>query len=159
MVCVQINLMLRYLVPSFLILLLTACSTTHTDASPSPRESSSGEAYASGERLDSVTQSLLAYAASDFRAHSPAVAQVRNVRVGHVLTAKGQKQYLVCGEFLPAHSEGQGEWTTFATIKTHPYEQWLGAQAESWCRNSKVNWEKNEGDLSSALRSRLDSLK
>jgi hypothetical protein len=97
----------------------------------------------------------LGYAASDFRAHSPAVAQVRNVRVGHVLTAKGQKQYLVCGEFL----EGKGEWTTFATIKTNPYEQWLGGHAESWCRNAKVNWETNEGDLSSALRSRLNALK
>ena len=150
---------LRYLVPSFLFLLLTACSTTHPAASPSPRESSSGQAYASGERLDSVTQTLLGYAASDFRAHSAAVAQVRNVRVGHVLTAKGQKQHLLCGEFLPAHSEGEREWTTFATIETDPYEQWLGGQAESWCKHSKVNWEKNVGDLSSALRSRLDSLK
>jgi hypothetical protein len=151
--------MLRHLVPSFLFLLLTACSTTHPNASPSPRESSSGQAYASGERLDSVTQRLLGYAASDFRAHS-AVAQVRNVRLGHVLTAKGQKQHLVCGEFLPAHSEGgQREWTTFATIETHPYEQWLGGQAESWCKHSKVNWEKNVGDLSAALRSRLGSLK
>ena len=150
--------MFRYLVPSFLFLLLTACSTTLPDASPSPRESSSGQNH-SGERLDSVTQMLLGYAASDFRAHSAAVAQVRNVRVGHVLTAKGQKQHLMCGEFLSAHSEGQREWTTFATIKTDPYEQWLGGQAESWCKHSKVNWEKNVGDLSSALRSRLDSLK
>ena len=153
--------MLHYIVTSLLALLLTACSTTPSDPSPSSRESISRQASASGEHLESVTQSLLGYAASDFRAHSPAVAQVRNVRVGHVLTAKGQKQYLVCGEFLPAHSEGQGEWTTFATIKTDPYEQWLGGQAESWCQNSKVkvNWEKNGGDLSSALRSRLDSLK
>lgn len=151
--------MLRYLLPSFLFLLLTACSTTHPGASP--REPSSRQAYASGERLDSVTQTLLGYAASDFRAHSGAVAQVRNVRVGYVLTAKGQKQHLVCGEFLPAHSDGapKAEWTTFATIETHSYEQWLGGQAESWCKHSKVNWKKNVGDLSSALRSRLDSLK
>jgi len=151
--------MLRYIVTSFLAVLLTACSTTPSNPSPSSRESISGQASASGEQLDSVTQTLLGYAASDFRAHSLPVAQVRNVRVGHVLTAKGQKQHLVCGEFLPVQSEGQREWTTFATIETHPYEQWLGGQAESWCKHSKVSWEKNVGDLSSALRSRLDSLK
>ena len=150
--------MLRYIVTSSLALLLTACSTTSSDASASSRASRSGQASASGEQLDSVIQSLLGYAASDFGAHSP-VAQVRNVRVGYVLTAKGEKQYLLCGEFVPAHSERQGDWTTFATIKTDPYEQWLGGQAESWCKHAKVKWEENAGDLSPALRSRLASLK
>jgi hypothetical protein len=151
--------MLRYIVTSSVVLLLTSCSTTPSDAGTSSRESTSGQASTSGEQLDSVTQSLLGYAASDFGAHSPVVAQVRNVRVGHVLTARGEKQYLLCGEFVPAHSERKGEWTTFATIKTDPYEQWLGGQAESWCKNAKVKWKENGRDLSSALRTRLDALK
>lgn len=151
--------MLRYIVTSFLALLLTGCSSTPSDPGTSSQETTTGQASASGKQLDSVTQSLLGYAASDFGAHPPAVAQVRNVRVGYVVTAQGKKQYLLCGEFVPAHSERKGEWTTFATIKTDPYEQWLGGLAESWCRNPKVNWEKSEGDLSSALQSRLDSLK
>src|SRR3954452_19347226 len=121
--------MLRYILTWFLALLLTACSTTPSDLSTSSRELTSGQASASGEQLDSVTQSLLQFAASDFGAHSPAIAHVRNVRVGHVLTARGQKQYLLCGEFVPAKSERKGEWTPFATIKTDPYEQWLGGQA------------------------------
>lgn len=151
--------MLRYIVTSLLALLLASCSTTPSDPGTSSQESTAGQSSASGEELDSVTQSLLGYAASDFGAHSPAVAQIRNVRVGYVMTAQGKKQYLLCGEFVPAASEREGEWTTFATIKTDPYEQWLGGQAESWCRHAKVNWEESKGDLSSALRSRLDSLK
>ena len=151
--------MLRYIVTSFLALLLTGCSTTPIDTRTSSQESTAGQASASREELDSVTQSLLGYAASDFGAHGPAVAQLRNVRVGYVVTAQGKKQYLLCGEFVPAHSEQKGEWTTFATIKTDPYEQWLGGQAESWCRNPKVYWEKSEGDLSATLQSRLDSPK
>jgi hypothetical protein len=64
--------------------LLTAFTTTPSDPSASSRESTSPQASASGEQMDWITQSLLGYAASDFRAHSPSVAQVRNARVGHV---------------------------------------------------------------------------
>ena len=150
--------MLRYIVTSLLALLLIACSTPRSGSGSSSREPISPQASASGEQVNSVTQALLGYAATDFRGHSPVVDRVRNVHVGHVLNAKGQKQYLLCGEFVPVQREPKDEWITFATIETDPYEQWLGAQAETWCKNVKVNWDEKRRDLSSDLQSRLGSL-
>ena len=108
---------------------------------------------------DSVIQFLLTAAATDFHTHRPPdPVRFRDVRIGHVITPSGEKQYMLCGQFLPAQKEGKAEWTPFATIKTSGYEQWLGAQATGFCRNSSVIWDK-EDDLSSALQSRLDSLR
>jgi hypothetical protein len=69
----------------------------------------------------------------------------------------GTKQYMLCGEFLAAQDKGKPEWTPFVTIKTSVYEQWLGGQAASLCRRSTITWHK-EGNLSSSLQSRFDSL-
>jgi hypothetical protein len=74
------------------------------------------------------------------------------------MTPSGEEQYMLCGQFLPAEEEGKAEWTPFATIKTSGYEQWIGAQAVGFCQGSSVIWDK-EGDLSSSLQSRLDSLR
>ena len=150
--------LLRYLVASLVTLLFAACSTT-----PAPRgqlqPASPGQVAASEEQLDSVIQLLLADAASDFHSHrSPSVAYVRGVRIGHVRSADGAKQYMLCGEFLPAQREGKVEWTPFATIKTSGYEQWLGAQAANLCQRSTVIWD-SERDLSSSLQIRLDSMR
>jgi len=145
---------LRYLVASLVTLLLAACSTT-----PAPRGqlqlASPGQVSASDGQLDSLIQLLLAEAASDFHSHT-SVAHVRNVRIGHVTTADGAKQYRLCGEFLPAQREGKVEWTPFTTIKTSGYEHWLGAQAANLCQ--PVIWD-SEGDLSSPLQTRLDSMR
>jgi hypothetical protein len=65
---------------------------------------------------------------------------------------------MLCGEFLPGQREGKVEWTPFATIKTSGYEQWLGAQAANLCQRSTVIWD-SEGDLSSSLQTRLDSMR
>jgi hypothetical protein len=147
---------LRYLVAPLVTLLFAACSTT-----PAPRgqlqPASPGQVSTSDGQLDSVIQYLLAEAASDFHSHRPpSVAHVRNVRIGHVTTADGAKQYMLCGEFLPAQGEGKVEWTPFVTIKTSGYEQWLGVQAADLCQRSIVVWD-SEGDLSSLLQTRLDS--
>ena len=149
--------LLRYLVASLITLLFTACSTT-----PAPRgqvqPASPAQVSASDGQLDSIIQYLLAEAASDFRSHRPpSVARVRNVRIGHVPSADGAKQYMLCGEFLPGQGEGKVEWTPFATIKTSGYEQWLGAQAANRCQRSTVIWD-SERDLSSSLQTRLDSM-
>lgn len=150
--------LLRYLVASLATLLFAACSTT-----PAPRgqlqPASPGQVSASDGQLDSLIQHLLAEAASDFHSHRPpSVAHVRNVRIGHVTTADGAKQYMLCGEFLPAQREGKVEWTPFVTIKTSGYEQWLGAQAANLCQRSTVIWD-SEGDLSSSFQTRLDSMR
>ncbi len=100
---------------------------------------------------------LLTAAANDFHAHRP-VERFRDVRFGHNITPEGEKQYLLCGEFLPKQPEGKAQWTPFATIKMSDYEQWNGVQAANFCQRSKVVWD-NAEDLSSSLQNRLDSLR
>jgi hypothetical protein len=70
------------------------------------------------------------------------------------VTAALEKQYMMCGQF---HEPRSVVWTPFATIKTSGYEQWIGAQAARFCQGSSVRWD-TVGDLSSSLKSRLDSL-
>jgi len=65
---------------------------------------------------------------------------------------------MLCGQILVAVEGSKTVWTPFATIKTSDYEQWIGNQAAGFCQGSSVTWDK-VGDLSSALRSRLDSLR
>jgi hypothetical protein len=100
---------------------------------------------------------LLASAATEFHTHRPPdPARFRDVRSGYKLTPEGERQYLVCGEFLPAGEGGAAEWVPFATIKTSGYEQWVGGPAVGLCTRPATTWD--EGDLSSPLQSRLDSL-
>jgi hypothetical protein len=140
------------------MILFAACSTTSAPRGQS-QPASPGQASGSNGQLDSLIQLLLAHAASDFHSHRPpTVAHVRNVRIGHVMTADGAKHYMLCGEFLPAQREGKVEWTPFATIKTSGYEQWLGAQAANFCQRSTFIRD-NAEDLSSSLQTRLDSMR
>ena len=108
--------------------------------------------------IDPVVQFLLTAAATDFHTNvrSDSV-RFRDVRLGHVMTPRGPERYMLCGQFLATHEGGKAEWTLFVTIKTSGYEQWNGVQAAGFCQGSSVIWDK-EGDLSSALQSRLDSL-
>ena len=69
----------------------------------------------------------------------------------------GARQYRLCGEFLPAEGGGEAQWTSFATIKTSGYEQYVGGQSASFCAGPTMTWD--EGDLSAALQSRLDALR
>lgn len=65
---------------------------------------------------------------------------------------------MLCGQFLGARDGGSVVWTPFATIKTSGYEQWIGGQATRFCQDSSVTWD-TVGDLSSSLKSGLDSLR
>ena len=101
---------------------------------------------------------LIDAAAKDFHAHRPPdPASFRNVRFGAIARADGAEQHLLCGEFLPTRSDGSGEWSAFATIRTSGYEQWLGAQAATWCERDDVQWAKS--DWSEALRLKLEALR
>jgi hypothetical protein len=106
-----------------------------------------------------VVQFLLTAAATDFHSHRPPdPVRFRDVRIGHVVAPSGEKQYRLCGQFLPAQQAGKAQWTPFATIKTSDYEQYIGAQAAGFRQESSVLWD-NDDDLSSSLQSRLDSLR
>jgi len=109
--------------------------------------------------LDSIKQFLLTAAATDFRNHRPPdPARFRDVRLGHLTSPSGERQYRLCGQLLPAHGGDEAEWTPFATIQTSYYEQWIGGQATRFCQGPTVEWDE-VGDLSSALQNRLDSLR
>ena len=66
--------------------------------------------------------------------------------------------YVLCGQFLTVKEGTPHGWTPFATIKTSPYEQWIGAQAAGFCQSPPVTWD-TVGDLSSALQTRFDSFR
>jgi hypothetical protein len=108
--------------------------------------------------MSPVVEFLLTSAATDFHTQRPPrPVRFRNVRSGYVITSDGTRQYRLCGEYLPADEEGKAHWTPFVTIKTSPYEQWLGDQAVGFCKRDSMVWE--TGDLSSRLQSRLGSLR
>src|SRR5262245_53167457 len=55
-----------------------------------------------------VVQFLLTSAATDFHSHRRLdPVRFRDVRIGHVMTASGEKQYRLCGQFLPAREAGK----------------------------------------------------
>lgn len=130
----------------FAAFVLTACSkapVTRSDSQPvSP----------------AVVEFLLASAATDFHTHRPPdPVRFREVHVGQVKTTGGEVQYMLCGRFLSAQEPDNAEGTPFVTIKTSGYEQYIGAQgAASYCERPSVIWDK--GELSTSLKSRLDSL-
>ena len=124
-------------------------------ASPAPVNTSQAQRAPIGPPV----QFLLSAAANDFHAHRPPYpTRFRDVRVGHIVTPDGTKQYMLCGQFLPEQGKGKKEWTPFVTIKTSDYEQWLGVQAASFCEQSSIIWE-DQKDLSTSLQSQLDSLR
>ena len=152
---------MRYLVVLFATFVLVACNTTPVNRSQSQAASPGQILPSEGQKIsiDPPVQFLLEAAATDFHTHRPPYpSRFRHVRIGHFATPDGAKQYMLCGEFLPAQDKGKAEWTPFTTIKTSGYEQWIGAQATVFCRGSSVIWD-TVGDLSSSLQSRLDSLR
>ena len=127
---------------------LVACSTTPADRGLSDPQNTSAEP---------AIEFLLTSAATDFHTHKPPhPTRFRDVRSGYLMTA-GTRQYRLCGEFLATQASGKAEWVPFVTIKTSGYEQWLGAQASSFCKGPSITW--NKQDLSSSLKSRLDALR
>jgi len=152
---------MRYHAFLFATLVLAACSTAPVTRNQSQADSPTQGVIPESQKasMDSVVQFLLTSSAADFHTHGPSpILHFRDVRIGHVMTSSGEKQYMLCGQFLPARDGGKAEWIPFATIKTSGYEQWIGAQALTFCQGSSVIWDK-VGDLSSLLQSRLDSLR
>lgn len=152
---------MRHLAVLLAISLLVACSTSPATRSPSqaerPAEVLTPELQEAS--IDSPVQFLLAVAATDFHAmRAPPPARFRDVHIGYIMDTNGAKQYMLCGQFLPAQGGDEIEWTPFTTIKTEGYEQWLGAQAAGLCQRPSIVWDK-ELDLSSSLERKLDSLK
>jgi hypothetical protein len=152
---------MRYLAALVVTIVLACCSTAPVTRSASGAASPARVLAPESQNasLDSVIQYLLTSAAADFHAHRPPEpVGFRDVRIGHIMTDSGERQYVLCGEFLPRQEGGKAQWTSFVTTKTSVYEQWLGAQAKAFLQTTSVEWDR-VNDLSSALLSRLDSLR
>ena len=102
---------------------------------------------------------LLSSAAADFHKNmQPVPEHFRDVRLGHFKTESGEEQYVLCGEYLPKQEKGKAKWTAFATVRTSDYEQWIGAQSQSFCKHPGTRWE-GSLDLSPSLKVRLEALR
>jgi len=136
--------------PSFLLTLaagLLGLAGTVAQAGEAPDRSSASPDPA-------AVEFLLAASAKDFALpDSPHPANIRKARVGHLRASADKALYLLCGEFLPAGQKGAAEWTPFATIKTGDYEQWLGGQAVSLCKQRQIKW--YGGDHAAVLMRRI----
>jgi len=121
-----------------------------------PSPGSSGRTEPRATPADAPVEFLVTTAASDFHKHqSPRPSRFREVRVAYVVAPDGTTTYMLYGEFLPASDDGAAAWTPFLTIKTDPYEQWIGAQAKGYCEQPSIMW--LDGDYSSLMQSRFDS--
>src|SRR5215475_8308387 len=102
---------MRHLVVLFITLVLAACSTAPVKRGESQASSTQGPApelqTAPGE---SLVEFLLTAAATDFHTHRPFPGGFRDVRIGHAITSSGEKQYMLCGQFLPMKDGGKAEW-------------------------------------------------
>lgn len=149
---------------SFLILVavlaLAGCSTTADTQTDIQTAKSTQSSLTTLQKpaVATAMEFLLTSAATDFHAHPPVEAiLLHNVRLGHVLLSDGAEQYMLCGELSSAKNSSNAERTSFATIKTSGYEQWIGAQAVGLCKRDSIIWDSNS-DLSSLLQSRVDSI-
>lgn len=150
---------MRLLAALFAAALLAGCGESaeradaRLDAGPPPPPTAVQDSSAARE-----VEFLLASSAADFQAHRPPTpVDFREVRLGHLTTSSSEAQYLLCGEFLPAEGGDAAAWMRFATIRTAPYEQLLGGQADGVCGGGEVRWV-GEADHAAALQERYDAL-
>ncbi len=108
--------------------------------------------------LDSIVIFLLDMSAKDFYENQPPLPiRFRNVEVRGLIGENKENNFMICGQFLTQKNKSNDKWTSFATIKTDPYEQWIGSNALTYCQDSKVIVYKKY-DLSLSLKNRIDSL-
>ena len=110
------------------------------------------------DSLDKMVQRIIDICANDFYKHQrPVPAEFRNVKIKLIRKSNGTELYILCGEFLMHDKQNKNEWAPFATIKNSNYEQYIGANAATFCQDSK-EIPSSKRDLSAALKSKLDSL-
>lgn len=142
-------------------LVLISCNSTSDNRNINSSQSSPDSSRFSEKQntsIDSVVHFLLDASAKDFHDNQPPIpVSFRNVQVRNLIGPNAENHYMICGQFLAQDKQSKDEWTSFATIKTSGYEQWIGTQSLGYCQDSRsISYKIN--DLSSALKSRVDSL-
>jgi hypothetical protein len=145
---------MRFLPTLVISLVLVACS-----AAPVARSTPQLQAAARTPHAEF----LLTQSATDFRTHNTSdQIHFQNVRVGHVLSASGEAEYILCGQFDATQEDGQTQASFFVTIDTnggtHGYDLLIEGQVPSLCQDKSLAWD-TEGDLSAELQGKFDALK
>lgn len=158
---------MRYLAALFLLLLFRPGSLMAAAHDPiqgtgvAPAEASGRRQTPTAALADAV-RDLLTAASEDFHADTrsapPHPIRFRDVHLRHVTSPRGQAQYVLCGDFMPAHdpSSGWAAWLRFVTVNTRRYGQWTGSHADALCQRSSPIPEQR-GDLSSSLQRIYDA--
>lgn len=111
-------------------------------------------AQESSAYIQGLQDSLVAYSASDFAASGSRPDGFRKVDLRYRENDHGARSYMLCGQARMGDGANAG-WVDFATIKTDPYEQWIGGTATDMCARA-VGISPDGGDLSAALQTKLD---
>jgi hypothetical protein len=109
----------------------------------------------STKELDSIVSLIIDISANDFyKNQQPAPVNFSDVKLKYIKKENGEELYILCGQFITSDKKA----TQFATVKNSDYEQWVGTSALTYCQDSKLI-QYTKSDLSSALKSKFDSLK
>lgn len=110
-------------------------------------------AHDSSAYVQDLQDSLIAFSVADFASHGPRPDGFRKVDLRYRENDHGARSYTLCGQ-ARVGSGAKAEWVDFATIKTVPYEQWLGSAASDACSHA-VLVSADGTDLSAALEAAL----
>ncbi|MBK7368298.1 MAG: hypothetical protein IPJ04_10425 [Candidatus Eisenbacteria bacterium] len=152
---------MRVLAVLLVTLMLASCARgpAEQQGAGTPSHDSTAVVVSDQAAPDSTVQFLLTTAATDFHEHRPPdPARFRDVRVGRVPAPGGETREFLYGQFSTEPEGDAAPWTDFVTIRTTPYEHWIGAFASEFHRNPAITWYAN-GDLSSGLKQKLDALR
>lgn len=111
-------------------------------------------AHESDTYVQGLRDLLIAHSASDFAAGSAQPAGFRQVDLRYRENDHGARSYMLCGQARMG-AGAEADWADFATIKTDPYEQWIGGAATDMCARA-VPIPLDGTDLSVALQAELD---
>ena len=108
-------------------------------------------AHDSGSYVKSLQESLAAYSASDFAASDVNPAGFRKVDLRYRENDHGARTYTLCGQ---VRIGAEARWVDFATVKTKPFEQWIGSAASEMCALA-IPVSSDDDDLSALIEARM----
>jgi hypothetical protein len=111
-------------------------------------------AHESSAYVQGLQDSLVASSASDFALSDSRPEGFREVDLRYRENDHGARSYMLCGQARMGDG-AKADWVDFATIKTVPYEQWIGGTATDMCAVA-IPVSPDGSDLSAALQTKLD---
>lgn len=92
-------------------------------------------AHDSYSYVKNLQESLAAYSAYDFATSDVNPAGFRKVDLRYRENDHGARTYMLCGQ-VQIGAGGEARWVDFATVKTKPFEQWIGSTASEMCAHA-----------------------